>query len=193
MKPALNLGCGPLCIDEYMGYHFINIDHDLMYEEYARGCEFMHHDIREGLPFPDGSIGFINCSQTFEHLNMADGMKLLDECYRVLEHAGKVRVSVPDADLIIQAYLAKEMARFAGDQPKIYSEVESQMLKFGMLLFGAMHEHGDTGHKMAYSYDALNELFTKAGFSSVERVEFDPVLDAINAKSHQVAVTALKQ
>lgn len=191
-KIALNLGCGSLCIGEYNGMHFVNVDLDPKYADYAKDSEFMQHDIRNGLLFPENSIEFINMSEVLEHLNLRDGIALLVECYRVLKPGKKVRISLPDADLLIESYLDSQMDKFAIDQPDLYKQVNSQMLKFGMILFGSLHEHGDTGHKMAYNIGALHEILFNIGFRNVEKSEFHPVYDTERARSHQLAVEGVK-
>ncbi len=51
------------------------------------------------LQFEDASFSFIFSEHFFEHLFVDEALSLFAECYRILEPAGVMRVSVPDADL----------------------------------------------------------------------------------------------
>ena len=64
------------------------------------------------------------------------------------------------------------------------------MLKFGLILFGTMFEHGDRGHKQAYDFEALKELLEKVGFINIIRSDFNDKYDSPAARNHQLAVEA---
>lgn len=188
---SLNLGCGPIPIKG-----FINIDGDQLYAEYCAKIDasFIFYDLREGLPkfIIEDSVDFINASQFLEHLNYTDGLRLLGDCFRVLKKQGegRIRISVPDAELLINSYLQGAMGEFAGVQPKVYAYARSQMLKLGMILFGSLHEHGDSGHKMCYDFYALEEMLKGVGFKDIKRGVHDASLDAEVAENHEVIVVA---
>jgi predicted SAM-dependent methyltransferase len=67
-------------------------------------------------------------------------MTILKECYRVLEPGGRIRISVSDAENLIDHCLHGYMDNFADSQPREFREAKSQMLKLGLILFGSMHE-----------------------------------------------------
>lgn len=178
----LNLGCGPLVI---AGFENIDwVDHPGVRK----------HDLRNGLPddIAENSVDFINASQFLEHLNFTDGVKIVGQCFRVLKKHGEgsIRISVPDADLLIKAYLNGSMGEFASVQPPVYAYTREQMLKLGMILFGSLHEHGDSGHKMCYNFEGLEEILRTAGFRNIRRATHDDVLDADVARNHEVIVVA---
>lgn len=52
-------------------------------------------DAREGLPFPDNSIGEINTSHFLEHLSEDEIYPFLAECLRVLQPKGKMINRLP--------------------------------------------------------------------------------------------------
>ena len=196
LKLGLNLGCGQRLVTDHDGIHFINIDIIIPTDyRYAveKNAEIMVYDIRTGLhQTEDNSISFINMSQVFEHFNLAAGNNLLIECYRVLKSRAKIRISVPDAKLLIEKYLNSQMDEFVDVQPPIYKKVKSQMLKFGLILFGTMFEHGNRGHKQAYDFEALKELLEKVGFINITRSDFNDKYDSPTARNHQLAVEATR-
>lgn len=59
---------------------------------------FVHHDVRYGLPVPDGSVDFIYTSHFLEHLFLDDARARLREAHRALKPGGVLRVCVPDLD-----------------------------------------------------------------------------------------------
>lgn len=52
-------------------------------------------DLRERLPFGDGTIDRIFCEHTIEHITQAQGCRFLEECFRVLGNDGRLRLSFP--------------------------------------------------------------------------------------------------
>lgn len=190
-KLGLNLGSGPLPLGDVDDIHFINLDFD---SQYAKpGYDFVQHNLHDlPMPFPDNHFDFINMSQVFEHFHIQDGINILVDCYRILKSSGWIRISVPDAALLVRMYLAGRMDEFASVQPPIYSKMQSQMLKFGMILFGALYSHGELGHKQAYDGAGLIEVVSKTGFMYANIVGFDARFDAKVAENHQVAVLAGK-
>lgn len=54
------------------------------------------HDLRNGIPFPDNSVGVINASHIIEHL--PDKTFTMREIHRVLAHGGWAFIEVPSTD-----------------------------------------------------------------------------------------------
>ena len=55
------------------------------------------HDVRRGLPLQDGAAEAIYSSHMLEHLHFEDASKVLNECVRVLQPGGIIRLALPDA------------------------------------------------------------------------------------------------
>jgi len=192
---ALNLGSGYLVIKEYNGYEFVNIDIDNANLPWAvqKGAQFICMDLSKNqLPFAPSSVSFINMSEFFEHLNLRDGVALLKDCYRVMTSGGQIRISVPNAELLLDDYLKAQLDKFASIQPTEYSHYRSQMTKFGLILFGAMSGHGELGHKMCYDPASLNEIMLDIGFRNVFQSAHDETLDASVARDHEMILVASK-
>lgn len=56
------------------------------------------------LPFEDSSKSMIYSAHCIEHLTIEKSKYIFQECYRILEKGGKLRVEVPDAEKLIQMY-----------------------------------------------------------------------------------------
>src|SRR4051812_9994380 len=186
----LNLGSGNLLIPSSETVHCINID---WADDVPYACDtVIKHDLRDGLPKfnQSDSVDFINMSQFFEHLNLYDEIKLLEDCHRVLKKngEGKLRISVPDAGLLSVKYEAKQMNEFAGVQPAIYSQFQNQSIKLSLLLFGSLDKHGESGHKMMWTIGGMIEVLQKTHFENIEPVPFNSSFDAPVAENHQLAV-----
>lgn len=53
-------------------------------------------DISKPLPFPIGSARFILAEHVIEHVEFRAGLRFLQECFRVLETGGVLRLAFPD-------------------------------------------------------------------------------------------------
>lgn len=90
----LNLGCG-----HRFHRDWVNID------IVARGRFVRQHDLRQPLPFADGSFSVVYHSHVLEHLTRDSGRAFLCECRRVLKSGGILRIAVPDLEMIARLYL----------------------------------------------------------------------------------------
>jgi predicted SAM-dependent methyltransferase len=192
---GLNLGCGDRPIAVYEGIDFLNLDveHNCRKAAEAAGARFAVHDLtKHRLPADDATVSFINVAQVFEHLNLVDALRLLPDCWRVLKPLGLIRISVPDAAVLLRTHAKGKMDEFAATQPPVFSQVKSQTTKLGLVLFGSLHEHGETGHRQCYDEEGLREVLEMTWFEDVHRVPFDPTFDAPVAEEYQLAVVARK-
>lgn len=90
----LNLGCGNRFNPEWVNISFTSNS------PYVKA-----HDLRKGIPYRDEQFEVVYHSHLLEHLSKEDGIKLMDECFRVLKHGGIIRVVVPDLESIALIYL----------------------------------------------------------------------------------------
>src|SRR5437867_1291748 len=85
-----------LCVNLGCGYRprkgWINVDR-------SRGPEVqVVWDLTRRLPFPDSSCSAIFSEHFIEHVSKEDAARLLNECHRVLQNGGVLRLSTPDAE-----------------------------------------------------------------------------------------------
>lgn len=89
----LHLGCGAINCPG-----FVNVDGiDYPYVHYVQSLTHLTR-------FRDASVAFIYSSHTLEHFPRAQTVSILQEWYRVLVPGGKLCVSVPDFDCILDIY-----------------------------------------------------------------------------------------
>jgi SAM-dependent methyltransferase len=131
--------------------------------------DFRIHDLRNGFSqHPDGSVDAIYLGQIIEHLNpLHEAPKLIKECHRMLKPGGVLRITTPDLDLLIQAYLDKEMDRFSDEFPEFYEgALPNDQLAY--VLYGSAGPKSSwdhyEGHMHLYARDTMSRLFQGAGF-----------------------------
>ena len=101
----LNVGCG----QRFHGA-WTNIDLE------STDPRVQQYDITKGLPFKDQQYDAVYHSHVLEHLDPADGERLLDDCYRVLKPGGILRIVIPNLEQIATLYLENHRQAWDGDQ-----------------------------------------------------------------------------
>lgn len=78
--------------------------------------DVLRHDLRKGIPFPDGSADAVYHSHLLEHLDRDAVPGFLAEVRRVLKPGGVHRIVVPDLETDARAYIASLDAALAGQR-----------------------------------------------------------------------------
>lgn len=164
----LNLGCGHAIKEGW-----VNIDRD------AHPGVFVH-DLSTPLPFEDGSVEEIYSEHFIEHINEETACKLLEECYRVLAPGGRIRISTPDLDTLVESYLFKKLNFYKSTG--WFPGTPCRMLNEGMRLWG---------HQFLYNLDELGWILQGVGFREVMRVKIDPAYEC-RPDNNDLVVTAIK-
>ena len=126
-------------------------------EEYIRifkSHRFIHHDLRYGIPFKDGSVDFVYSSHLLEHLHRDEAERLVRDGFRVLKPKGVFRICVPDLAHAMSLYRRGEKARALG------------------YFFNETKQDTYTYHRYLYDFEMLEQLLLLAGFSTVTRCGF---------------------
>jgi len=66
-------------------------------------------DITKRLPFRDECASFILAEHVIEHVSGPDGFRFFEECYRILEPGGVLRICVPHLDRIKDRAHARDL------------------------------------------------------------------------------------
>lgn len=90
----INIGCGAI-------HHPDWINLDIASDDPA----VMPVDITRGLPFASASVSVCYSSHVLEHMDRQAARFMLDECFRVLQSGGVLRLVVPDLEAIAREYL----------------------------------------------------------------------------------------
>jgi predicted SAM-dependent methyltransferase len=180
-------GVDPVRLNLGSGFHpkpgWINVD-------LIDGAD-LQLDLRERLPFADGSASQIYSEHFFEHLSLAntddpsswqldtpgapsDAITLLRECRRVLAPGGRLDIVVPDAEAILDAYALQPRERFVLADWWGPPWADTPMHRVNYLF------RQGTEHLYAYDFETLGRVLERAGFNGVSRRGFDPLLDYRN-------------
>ena len=110
--------------------------------------------------FPDGSAVEIYASHVYEHLGYQDELKrAFAEARRVLMPGGRLRISVPDMEVLCQLFMHPNAQRSANEQFKIMR-----------MMMGGQVEPFDF-HKVAFSQNILTALLMEHGFKDFRRID----------------------
>ena len=113
------------------------------------------YDVRNGLPFADGTVRYIYSSHTFEHFSHEESLAITKDCYRALVPGGVLRIVVPDLGLIVREYLTDT------------SPSAAQTLISRLSLSHSIHDviHPGSNHSQMFDGKALVHLLKEAGFN----------------------------
>jgi SAM-dependent methyltransferase len=150
------------------------------------GDNIVVHDLSKGIPAEDQTVDAVYHSHVLEHLDrdVADGF--MREIKRVLKPGGIQRVSVPDLERYVRAYLV-DLEREDGDHDQYVAAFLEQSVRreahgtslqsrprrlVENLILGDARKRGET-HQWMYDFKNLAALLRRNGFREVRRVRFD--------------------
>lgn len=145
----LHLGCGTKYLPGFLnidGNPFNKIDVWL--------------DVRNGLPFRSGSVDSIYSTHMFEHFYTDELKRLLQECVRVLNGHGGIRLIVPSLESAIAAYSQARSEWFSDTFPRHFDSLGGRFSNFVFC---------DGQHRTAFDFSYLSEVLREAGFREVEK------------------------
>lgn len=145
------------------------------------------HDLKRGIPLPDGSVDKIYTSHMLEHIPYGNLIDFINECHRVLKNKGELSVCVPNAGLYIQAYVDERqfLENGQGYRPA-FVKTGSFLDQVNYIAYMDGHHH--------YMFDEKNLVKTlkKSAFSLVTLREFDPSLDLKSRDFESIYASAVK-
>ena len=177
----LHLGCGS---EHKPGW--INID--------LRPDADLQLDVRETLPFTEGSVATIYSEHFFEHLEYpSEIVHLLRESLRVLEPGGVFSVGVPDAEEALVQYAQGKLPALlqTWSQDKSLRWFPPWVWATPMHYINFFFRQGQE-HKYAYDFETLARVLTEAGFADVKKRDFRPDMDSEHRRDGTLYVDAFK-
>jgi predicted SAM-dependent methyltransferase len=130
----------------------------------------IYWDLLLPLPFPDNSVTQIYSSHVLEHFYFPDLMKLLSECYRILQSDGVLSICVPNASLYIKGYLSAEKFEPKNIyEPAYFSNTKIDYVNYIAYMGGE--------HRYMFDEENLLAVLKKSGFKEVRRRNFEAELD----------------
>jgi predicted SAM-dependent methyltransferase len=128
--------------------------------------EEIYLDAASRYPFGDGSFQYIFAEHVIEHISWEAGVRMLQECYRVLAKGGKIRIITPDLSrflTLLTGQIDAEARQFL--TAKSHAEALPMTAVQNAYVFN--REFSEYGHKFLYDPATLKKTFELAGFKEI--------------------------
>ncbi len=179
-QPArrLNLGCGGFPLTGWT-----NIDGGDAFFSPPDDATVVRLDVFRALgALASDSVEFITSEQFLEHFTRQDGLRLMQECWRVLRPGGVMRVQVPDLEQVIRLYrnevpeadwetvqLPHRMRHIHGSRDPYGKLQPGEQYTPAMMINNGFHLDG---HRFLYDFQTLAQSLRLAGFQEIIRERF---------------------
>lgn len=147
-KTKLQVGCGPNCLDGWLNADLVSGD--------------IYLNAKRKMPFKPKSFDFIYCEHFIEHLGKENGLKFLNDCYRILKENGIIRIVSPDLEKIIDIYY--DRSPYVKRQTLIEAYGKGTQLQPCELFNDYMHKWG---HKFIYDKQMIASALASIGFAEI--------------------------
>ena len=144
----LNWSVGPVAVPGWLNVH---VDGGEPWD--------VAHDIRGGIPIQDGAVDYAVSIHALAEIPYRELVPVLAELHRVIAPGGVLRIAVPDLVLLHDAYRRGDAAVFEvpdEDAARPGAKLVTQVVWYGL-------------NRTPFTFDALEELLTEAGFRGVTR------------------------
>jgi predicted SAM-dependent methyltransferase len=153
--------------------------------------DWMHaditHDLKYGIPLPDGSVTETYSSHLLEHLDYASLTQHLSEVLRVLKVSGRYNICIPNSKLYIEAYMNDE---YFNELSHIWRDGFSDTGSFIDQVNYICHMAGH--HKMLFDEENIVSIIKSCGFSDVKIRKFGHPRDMQKRQIESIYVEAIK-
>ena len=155
-RPRLHVGCGGHILPGWL-----NVDRDP-----ERGAVYL--DVTGSFPLPSASFERVFSEHLIEHIDWDEGVRMLEECHRVLRRGGRIRVGTPDLHRIFEL-LRRDRHERARKYMEQYAEA---FLPPGRRApaFVANQAFRGWGHRFLHDEESLEAALRSAGFVDVRRL-----------------------
>lgn len=136
-------------------------------------------DIRKPLPYMDSVAEFVFCEHCVEHVAPSEGWHFFNECLRILQPGGVLRIAVPSIELVYEDGNAKyfDWLKKAGFGDGTRKSAVANLIV-------------NHGHKTLWSVGLLQTCLLAAGFAEVceERVDTSVYPELLRIHGHGKAI-----
>lgn len=128
-------------------------------------------DASKPFPLPDQSMHYVHSEHVIEHLTFDDGLVMLKESFRVLDHGGRVRIATPSLVKVV-AVLQQPPPPDAAEYLAGKAVWHHYRQTADPACFLVNHEMREFGHQFLYTPKLLRARLEEAGFVDIK--EFAP-------------------
>jgi predicted SAM-dependent methyltransferase len=157
----LHIGCGENTARGWLNSDFEPTSNDIF-----------HLDATNVFPFKENTFDYIFSEHMIEHVTFQKGFKMLSECHRVLRNNGKIRVSTPDLQFLIDLYRDKK-SELQLEYIKWYTERFNKDAPYPYDTFVINSFVREWGHLFIYDEKTLRASMEEAGFTNIVRCELN--------------------
>ena len=143
-------------------------------------------DLRNGIPFPTGTVDVVYSSHLLEHMPYEAGQQVLQESLRVLKAGGLLSICVPNARLYIDAYLGAAPLSEDHDfwEPALVSRSGIDLLNYVAYMGGE--------HACMFDEPSLLARLERAGFTDARIRSFEASIDLPEREFESIYAEARK-
>jgi predicted SAM-dependent methyltransferase len=145
----LHLGCGFLRKQGWVNIDLVGTSAEVFW------------DLLEPLPFPDDCADGVYHEHVLEHFSVADGLRVLTNCFHVLQPRGILRVVVPDVRRYAESYVNDPAMSFIHNVRPGHA---TGLLAFQEIFF-------KYGHRAAYDAETLRYVLHGVGFVDIRECQ----------------------
>ena len=129
--------------------------------------EEIYLDAARRYPFDDASFHYIFAEHVIEHISWEAGVRMLQECYRVLAKGAKIRIITPDLSRFLtplNGQIDAEAQQFLIAK----SRAEEIPITAVQNAYVFNREFSEWGHKFLYDPPTLRKTLELAGFKEIK-------------------------
>lgn len=145
----LNVGCGDVYLKGWVNIDNLSEKADLK------------HDMKDPLPYADGTVDFIYNEHFIEHMSVSEGLAVLREFHRVLKKGGVLRIATPDLDYVMLRYF------FLWKRQGWYKKYGYEWIKTRAEMINICFR--EWGHQYLYNAEELDRRLREAGFIKTKK------------------------
>ena len=122
-------------------------------------------DVTKKFPFNTKTFDYVFSEHMIEHIKYQDGVKMLKESFRVLKSNGKIRISTPDLQFLIDLY-SNEKDQLQKDY--IEWSCKNYQLTEGSIVEVVNNYFQSWGHQFIYDKNTIENTLKAVGFTKIE-------------------------
>jgi predicted SAM-dependent methyltransferase len=133
-------------------------------------------DATKNFSFNNETFDYIFSEHLIEHLKYEDGVNFLKECHRILKPKGKIRISTPDLQFLINLYRENPSEL---QKRYIVWAIKSFMpnIPIRTKTFVVNNFFRAWGHKFIYDFETLKQTLKNCGFTNITRCNIEKSKD----------------